>query len=113
MQTTVQQRIILFLFGCLLIRSIPIYIIIKSKDRQNWIIIFYLIVGLSLLYQYFYNKSKYGFFGGLVWWHNLRLFHGLLYLLFILLYLNQVDKAYYLLIFDLIIGLYFFINNYS
>lgn len=108
----VKQRIILFLFVCLLVRSIPIYIIINTSDRNNLIILLYCAIGISFIYQYLYNQNETGLFGGNIWWNNLRLFHGLLYLLFVVLYWNKISKAYYLLIFDLLIGLLFFIRNY-
>ena len=87
---------ILFLLFCfpsrLIIAMLPnqkllnnIFGFFNIKINYNY---FYLIFGLILLamsigflYLYFFNKRlKANEAGGNTWWHNLRLFHGLMYL---------------------------------
>jgi len=107
-----KKRIILFLFGCLFARSIPIIILKKIPKLSIIIVLFYLGIGLSFLKTFMFSKSNFGFFGGKVWWNNLRLFHSLIYLLFVVLFITTKKQYINLLIFDLVISLLSVINNY-
>ena len=74
--------------------------------------IIYFIMGISFLIRSItFNPNQIGYFGGKVWWQNLRIFHGFLYLLVFILMIFVLQKSLVikLLIFDLIIGLLFFI----
>ena len=106
------KRIMLFIFGCLFARSIPIIILKKIPKLSIIIVLFYLGIGLSFLKTFMFSKSKFGFFGGKVWWNNLRLFHSLIYLLFVVLFITTKKLYINLLIFDLVISLLSVINNY-
>jgi len=106
------KRIMLFIFGCLLARSLPIIILKKIPKLSIIIVLFYLGIGLSFLKTFLFSKSEYGFFGGKVWWNNLRLFHSLIYLSFVVLFITTKKLYINLLIFDLVISLLSVINNY-
>jgi len=106
------KRIMLFIFGCLFARSIPIIILKKIPKLSIIIVLFYLGIGLSFLKTFLFSKLEYGFFGGKVWWNNLRLFHSLIYLLFVVLFITTKKLYINLLIFDLVISLLSVINNY-
>ena len=71
-------------------------------------------MGLSFIYKSTtYTEDQVGAFGGKVWWQNLRIFHGLMYLLiFYLLYSGKLNISIKLLIFDLLVGISMFINKY-
>ena len=73
--------------------------------------LFGLLIGISFLNQYRQDK-KMGFFGGPAYWHPFRFIHGIIYIVFGLLALSNVKKAYMLLLLDVLIGLFVFINNY-
>ena len=106
------KRIMLFLFGCLFVRSLPIVILKKIPKLSIIIVLFYLGIGLSFLKTFMFSKSKFGFFGGKVWWNKLRLFHSLIYLLFVVLFITKKKIYVELLIFDLVVSLLSVINNY-
>ena len=109
----------------------------QNPKYLNYFSYFYLIIGILFIYKYIistyptypnylYKKqnssfvklvrvsehSKVGFFGGQVWWNNYRLIHGVIYILFFYLNLIKYKNTYKLLIFDLLIGLIGFVNNY-
>lgn len=123
---------ILFLLFCfpsrLIIAILPnqkllnnIFSYFNIKINYNY---FYLIFGLILLamsigflYLYFFNKRlKANEAGGKTWWHNLRLFHGLMYLcasIYILKNIGNYKLIKYATIplsVDIIVGLISFIN---
>ena len=70
------------------------------------------MMGIAFLYTGYKNEKKLGFFGGEIWWNNLRIIHGICYLLFTILYFKKVNKLYILLLIDLLIGLLSFIKQY-
>ena len=86
---------------------------------------FYIIYGLILLtismgflYLYFNNKRlDAGEAGGQTWWHELRLFHGLMYLCASIYILKSIDNSELMkyaiipLTVDVIVGVISFINH--
>jgi hypothetical protein len=94
---------------------------IKIKINTN---IFYrifgiilLLISLGFLYLFFSNKRlRAGEAGGKTWWHNLRLFHGMMYLcasIYILKNIgnnNLIKYASIPLICDVIVGFIAFVN---
>ena len=99
-----KYRIALFLFVCLSVRSIPIFVLKTYPTLSNFIVLFYSIIGLSFMKTFLYSKKTKGFFGGEIWWHDLRIFHSICYLMFVLLYI--IKKKYYteILVFDLLVS---------
>ena len=47
-----------------------------------------------------------------VWWNDLRIAHGLLYLLFSIFYFLDYKKSWYFLLADVLIGLFSFLNHH-
>ena len=126
--TNIMNSIFLFMLFCIPIRIIltllPNYELIKKYIPIKNIKIFYQVLGIiflcisiGFLYLYFTNsRLKAPEAGGLTWWHNLRLLHGLLYLcasIYILYNINDIQLIKYAsipLLFDVILGLLSFIN---
>ena len=86
-------RIILYFFLCIPIRSIPILILYNTNQFNSLISIFYLVIGILFLWRSFsYTPIQKGLFGGKVWWQDLCIFHGLVYLIvYKLLHSKQID----------------------
>jgi len=108
-----KYRIIIFLIGCIGIRSIlailPLYL------STEWFQIFgiiTMIIGISFLYLYFSNgrmEAPEG--GGVTWWAKYRLIHGLLYINASIYLLQKERSAWIPLTIDLLFGLSVFILN--
>jgi hypothetical protein len=111
--TSIANRKLLFIFGCVLIRIFFIYIAKKaSRNQLRLLSIPALIIGISFIYQSIKNKKK-GAFGGDTWWSSLRSIHSFLWIIFAILAFNKIKKAYIVLIIDLSIGIIAFINHYN
>ena len=108
------HRMLLYLLVCLPVRTIPIVILFLTRKVDLPISILYLIMGISFLYRTTsFHSGQLGAFGGKVWWQNLRLIHGIIYLFaFWLIYKKKIEQVKCLLIADLLLGLIGFINNY-
>ena len=107
-----KNRILLFFFGCVIVRLAFIYIAkIVNVKILKLLAIPALLIGISFIYQSIKNKKK-GAFGGDTWWSSLRNIHSFLWILFAFLAINKIRKAYIVLIIDLSIGIIAFINNY-
>jgi len=108
-----QERILYFLVVCIGIRTIiaiiPLYI---PKNFLPVLGVLTLIIGISFLYLYFSNKrmnAPEG--GGVTWWANYRLIHGLLYLCASIYLFQQKRLAWIPLSIDVLFGLIVFIVN--
>ena len=81
----IQKRFILFLLGCIGTRSLLVYLAkILDKKYLKYMGFITLIPAFGFLYLYLTDSRKSGreVFGSKIWWNELRVFHGLLYLLF-------------------------------
>jgi len=108
--TSIANRKLLFMFGCVPIRVFLIYIAKKaSRDQLRLLSIPALLISISFMYQQKKGK-KFGFFGGPVWWH--RNIHAVIWFIFAILAYKKTQTAYIALIVDLIIGIISFIHNY-
>ena len=108
------NRILLYLLVCLPVRTIPIIILFLTQKLNTPIAILYLFMGLSFLYRTTtYTEKQLGAFGGKVWWQNLRLIHGIIYLFAAwLINKNYLKQVKCLLIADLLVGLVGFLIHY-
>ena len=115
-----QKRFLLFLFGCIGVRSLLVYIA-KNVNTQFLMYMGYLalIPAVGFIYLYLSGTRKVGteVFGEKIWWNNLRPIHGLMYLLFSYNAITGNKNAWIYLLIDVIIGLISFLifhyNNNS
>ena len=107
------KKIKLYSLLCIPVRSIPIITLFLTNKFNSYISLLYLFMGIAFLFRATsYKSTQKGLFGGNVWWQKLRVIHGLFYLL-IGLNLIKDEQKKFLLIFDLLLGIYFFIKKYS
>jgi len=108
----IQKRFLLFLIFCLGSRSLLAYIAYKSKNPI--IPIFTLLVAIGWLRIYFITPRDTGpeVFGQKIWWNNFRLVHAFNYILFSVLYILNVEKAWMVLVLDVIIALIAFLHHH-
>ena len=110
---TDRERILYFIFGCIALRLVlaylPLYLSKKWLPKLGGLTF---IIGISFLYLYFTNgrmNAPEG--GGVTWWANHRLLHGLLYIT-ASIYLFQSKKVAWIpLMIDVLFGLVMFIHN--
>ena len=115
-----QKRFLLFLFGCIGVRSLLVYIA-KNVNTQFLMYMGYLalIPAVGFIYLYLSGSRKVGneVFGEKIWWNNLRPIHGLMYFLFSYNAITGNKNAWIYLVIDVIIGLISFLifhyNNNS
>lgn len=109
---TIQKRFILFLFGCIGIRSLLVYIA-KTTNKTYLMYLGYLslLPSIGFFYFYFTGSRKTGseVFGDKIWWNNLRPIHGLLYLLFAYNAIIGNTNAWIYLLVDVLFGFTSFI----
>ena len=100
-----QKSGLLFILLCIPIRSALAYLAYTNKFSLLPYIT--AIIGIGFLYIYFTGSRKTGAetFGKPIWWNNLRLFHGILFIAFSVLYLMKCEKAWMVLAADVAIGL--------
>ena len=112
---TLQERILLFLIGCIGTRTLFVYLA-KNASKQNLKYMGYLALlpAIGFLYIYLTGSRKTGaeVFGGKIWWNNLRPIHSLLYFLFAYNAINGNPSAWVFLLIDVIFGLISFLNHH-
>ncbi len=118
----IQKRFLLFIFGCIVVRLLFVYIA-KNISLQYLPILGYLalIPAIGFLYLFFSGSRKRGgeVFGDIIWWNNLRPLHAILYLLFSYNAILKNNNAWIYLLIDVIIGLvsflifHFYSGNFS
>lgn len=104
----IQKRFILFLFGCIGIRSLLVYLT-KTTNKTFLMYLGYLALLPSIGFFYLFltgtRKTGAEVFGDKIWWNNLRPIHGLLYLLFAYnAIISNINSWIYLLV-DVLLGL--------
>ena len=112
----IQKRFLLFLFGCIGLRSLFV-IIAKNIDIKYLPYLGYLALLPTLGFVYIFTtdsrKTGAEVFGGKIWWNNLRPLHALLYGLFAYNAITGNQGAWIYLLIDVIFGLFsFFIFHY-
>jgi hypothetical protein len=110
-----EKRIVYFLLGCIGVRTIlaisPLYL---DKSLFYMLGTITMIIGTSFLYLYFFNgrmNAPEG--GGVTWWANYRLIHGLLYICASIYLFQKKRLAWLPLTIDVLLGLILFIINHS
>lgn len=108
----IQKRFLLFLFGCIGLRSLFV-IIAKNIDIKYLPYLGYLALlpTLGFIYIFATDSRKTGaeVFGGKIWWNNLRPVHALLYGLFAYNAIIGNKDAWIYLLIDVIFGLFSFL----
>ena len=111
----IQKRFVLFLVGCIGIRTLLVYVAKKTTPQYlQYIGYGATIPAISFLLLYISNSRTTGaeVFGGKIWWNNLRPLHSLLYGLFAFSAINKKKYSWIYLLVDVIIGLLSFILHH-
>ena len=111
-----QQRFLLFLIGCVGIRSLFV-IIAKYINTKYLKYLGYLalVPAVGFIYIYLTGTRKTGaeVFGEKIWWNNLRPIHSILYFLFAYNAIIGNKQSWIYLLIDVLIGLIsFLIHHY-
>ena len=111
-----QQRMLMFLIGCIGTRSLFV-IIAKYVNTQYLKYLGYLALlpAIGFIYIYLTGSRKTGAetFGEKIWWNNLRPIHSMLYFLFAYNAINGNKQAWIYLLVDVLFGLIsFLIHHY-
>jgi hypothetical protein len=111
-----QKRTILFLFGCIFVRSIFV-LIAKNIDSNKlpWLGGLSLIpaIGFTIIYLFDLRKTGGETFGKKIWWNHLRPIHAFLYFSFAWLAFNKNAYSYIPLLVDVVVGFMSFIHKHS
>jgi hypothetical protein len=106
------KRYLLFLLGCIGTRLLLTWFSYFLNFNLILPIITGLIsIGFITIYLTGIRKTGAEVFGEKIWWNSLRPIHGLLYLLFTLLYLKGYNNAWIILLVDTLIGLTAFLYH--
>jgi len=111
------NRIMTFFFlGCVPLRLLLVYLAYKLPVQKLKIMGYLMVlvaIGFIMSYMNFKENDN-GAFGSLVWWNNYRAIHAAMYLVFSIMVLGNIniDKAYLVLLIDVIIGIGAFSNKY-
>ena len=107
-----QKRFLLFLIGCIGIRTLFV-LIAKNASAYYLPILGYLALlpAIGFVYIYLTGSRRVGaeVFGEKIWWNNLRPLHAALYFLFAYNAINGDKMAYQYLMYDVVIGLTAFV----
>lgn len=108
----IQKRFLLFLFGCIGVRSL--FVIIAKNISLNYLpILGYLALlpatGFSYIYLTGSRKIGAETFGEKIWWNDLRPIHAVLYFLFAYNAILGKRIAWIYLLIDVIFGLISFL----
>jgi hypothetical protein len=111
-----QQRFLMFLIGCIGIRSLFV-IIAKYINAKYLKYLGYLalVPAIGFMYIYLTGTRKTGaeVFGEKIWWNNLRPIHSILYFLFAYNAIIGNKQSWIYLLVDVLIGLIsFLIHHY-
>ena len=109
---TIQKRFLLFLIGCIGLRSLFV-VIAKNIDIKFLPYLGYLALlpAIGFIYIYVTDSRKTGAetFGEKIWWNDLRPVHALMYGLFAFNAINKNPNAWIYLLIDVLIGLFSFL----
>ena len=107
-----QKRILLFLFGCILTRSL--FVVIAKNVATEYLpylgaLALFPAIGFTYIYLTGSRKTGAEVFGDRIWWNNLRPIHAILYFMFAYFAIRQKSFAWIFLLIDVILGLSSFI----
>ena len=104
----IQKRFLMFLIGCIGLRTLFVIITYKINIKYLPYIGFVaLLASIGFLYVYLSGIRKTGgeVFGDKIWWDYLRPVHSILYLMFAFFAITKNKNAWKFLAVDVILGL--------
>lgn len=110
---TIQKRFILFLIGCIGIRTLFVFLAKYANITYlRYMGYLFILPAIGFFYLFLTGSRKTGpeVFGDKIWWNNLRPIHGFLYFLFAYNAINGNKLAWIYLLVDVIIGLVSFLS---
>ena len=110
-----QKRMLMFLFGCIVVRSL--FLLIVKYINPKYLPILGLLalipaIGFIIIYLFDLRKRGNETFGQKIWWNSLRPVHASLYILFALLAFKKNKYSWIPLLLDVIFGLIAFIHHH-
>jgi hypothetical protein len=110
-----QKRMLLFLIGCIGVRSLFV-IIAKNINTENlkYLGFLALIPAIGFMYIYLTGTRKTGpeTFGEKIWWNDLRPLHSILYFLFAYNAIIGNKNSWIFLLVDVLLGLISFLFHH-
>ena len=110
-----QQRFLLFLIGCIGVRSLLV-VIAKNIDTDYLKYLGYvaLLPAIGFMYIYLTGSRKTGaeVFGEKIWWNDLRPIHSILYFLFAYNAIMGNKQSWIFLLVDVLLGLTSFLVHH-
>jgi len=108
----IQKRFILFLIGCIGVRSLLVYL--AKTSNQTFLMymgLIALIPAIGFFYLFLTGSRKTGaeVFGDKIWWNDLRPIHGIFYSLFAYNAIIGNKNAWIYLLVDVLFGLISFL----
>ena len=113
---SINQRWLLFLFGCILVRLLFVYLArFASSNILKIMGYLALLPAIGFLYLWTFNRRQFGFeAGGEVWWKDFRIVHSILYFIFAYLaIIGNKEQAWKVLAIDVTFGLVLFFLHSS
>jgi hypothetical protein len=109
--TDIQKITLLFLFGCIPVRLLFVWL---AKNKQPWLPVMavfatIIAIGFSVIYILKLRRTGAEVFGGVIWWNDLRPVHAFLYGLFAYLAIADPEHAWKPLAVDVSLGFTAFI----
>jgi hypothetical protein len=109
----IQKRFLLFLVGCMGVRFFFVYLAKNINiDYLPYMGYLSLIISFGFMFIFLTGSRKTGpeVNGEKIWWNNLRPIHSILYGLFAYLAITKNNKAWVVLLVDVLIGLFSFLT---
>ena len=109
----IQKRFLLFLIGCIGIRTL--LVLLAYKIPKKYLVLmgyFSLLPAFGFMYIYLTNSRKTGeeVFGDKIWWNHLRPLHSGLYFLFAINAIQKKRESWKYLALDVVIGFIAFLH---
>jgi hypothetical protein len=115
MLTKIQKRFLLFLFGCVGVRLLFVYLA-RVLSPENLRIMGYLalipMIGFILIYWFDLRKTGAEVFGDKIWWNDLRPIHAAFYGIFAWMAIQGDRRAWIPLFADVTLGLIAFLHHH-
>lgn len=112
---TIEKRFILFLIGCIGLRTLFV-LIAKNIDNDMLPYLGFLAIlpAIGFMYIYLTDSRKTGqeVFGEKIWWNHLRPIHSLLYFAFAYSSIMKKSYSWIFLLIDVVFGLVMFLSNH-